>query len=1417
MRQLIYFFPYLHEWWKKPAKYLIYFTLIIIYLINIVASVSAMEKPETVDRRKVHILTIDGGGIPGIIPATILEAMEEILQSELGINSKEARLSDCFDLMVGSSTGALSVLFLTARDKENKLYRADKLYEFYELLYASPSNHLSVLAQYFGNRWLSEASTPLLIPVYNDGQTLTHFFDTNRANKLPSQNFKMCEIAQVSMLSPTLGKISIKSQREEESGKEATDYTFHNAEKTHPDITIEVLLEALERYPNSDLFIVSLGIGEIARAFGSREGYKFDTLFERTIQDRHIFQLKKLIKTLKRLGKKVDYIRIQLTLETCTTRDKNALRQAGLYISNPSGRNYDAFQAITQELIKAYQEKSLSNKVSQNSDSEEMYPRARSWKKVAAEVLDNLREAPSIERSNENYPEGQSKSYLTQLWEQLHKNQNVTITSRSKAALLGVRGVGKTYLASQYAHEALANQAYKLIYWLASETEGKLKESYKSLLDLFDVKVKKDSNLRNILTLVNGKLSKYEPYLLIYDNVPDSRFLDNKIPTRKGHILITSRCQEGWSNSIILKIFQPKEEARSLNAGAKGPIEVAGEMPVYSEESQSLSNSPTSERRNEDKVTQINEQERGGGPKIKKAFSYPLSFSYKQWIVGGLLLLSLTILCAFLYECLYLGLCTIPFLNSPSNNNSPSLTFSPLPIASSPSKSPYNKEGYSNQTAFLSENHSMPLDINNFSNLNRTVSNNDNTSRTRSSSQELAIKPHFKQVLSDSVSQINAIKAWNLTKYDETFVWKLAPFKDLSSFIEVIRPTPHTTQSESYFLQLGNKLHNNNPDYLGDESYREVAITARWGEGKKHLVHAYANFAYQNKFYQSIFWIEPANRINIIQNYRSILNFLTYPNNSTLTYDEYSVVQKLKQALKGKKTLWIYVGADSRRDIEDLFVNEGHNIITSRHSKVRAGWADSISLQRFNLEESITYLLKRLNLKWTYGNYEPAKVLALNLECFPFSLARIASYMEMKLCKNAGIEKVCNFNEAINIVKDNSIELIEHEDFQSSYPVSAINIWQASTANLSPTAKTLIAYWSYIDEIDIPLSLFRSSYLFQGKEKLFKKAVKELADYSLIEDLVNYVSIRSTDQKLQKDILKFQEDFEAEFARPEEILLDLFKVFLDKVPSLLETDFNNESHREGANIYLGHLLRLVDYSKSLNVTPVEYQKLAWMVKALYTGAVINYGINDYYISNKSDFLYKKRYATYIDYTFLASNLSQEGLNWLIEVSERANPSFQVIIGNMFLIKANAVNLQEDYNTASQAFTWFNKAVSSNYNKGLINAAFMLAHGWGVNQNVTLAENYYLKAAEDRDPEAQYWLGILYGKVWGRHEDAFLWINKSAQQGYLEAQCQLGLLYVAGAGVDREYEKGINWIKQAAKQGHSRARKLLIEEGIDWKS
>ncbi|URD93478.1 Patatin-like phospholipase [Musa troglodytarum] len=96
----------------------------------------------------VTVLSIDGGGIRGIIPATILTFLEEKLQTNAlffhsflesvpkakrkKLDGEDARLADYFDVISGTSTGGLVTAMLTAPNEKNRpLFAAKDILSFY--------------------------------------------------------------------------------------------------------------------------------------------------------------------------------------------------------------------------------------------------------------------------------------------------------------------------------------------------------------------------------------------------------------------------------------------------------------------------------------------------------------------------------------------------------------------------------------------------------------------------------------------------------------------------------------------------------------------------------------------------------------------------------------------------------------------------------------------------------------------------------------------------------------------------------------------------------------------------------------------------------------------------------------------------------------------------------------------------------------------------------------------------------------------------------------------------------------------------------------------------------------------------------------------------------------------------------------
>src|SRR5690606_37884676 len=145
------------------------------------------------------ILSIDGGGIRGIIPGMLLVALENRLKR--ATNDASAAIVDYFDFFAGTSTGGiLTALLLCPQDQQSSRpkFSAQEALDLYithgsdifqagffrrliakfgllsERYESAPLEH--VLDTYFGETKLSQLLKPCIITAYNIELRKTHFF-----------------------------------------------------------------------------------------------------------------------------------------------------------------------------------------------------------------------------------------------------------------------------------------------------------------------------------------------------------------------------------------------------------------------------------------------------------------------------------------------------------------------------------------------------------------------------------------------------------------------------------------------------------------------------------------------------------------------------------------------------------------------------------------------------------------------------------------------------------------------------------------------------------------------------------------------------------------------------------------------------------------------------------------------------------------------------------------------------------------------------------------------------------------------------------------------------------------------------------------------------------------------------------------
>lgn len=79
---------------------------------------------------KVRILSVDGGGVRGIIPATVLSYIENKMIEITG--NPKTRISDFFDFAAGTSTGSIIVaMAITPEEKDKPPRKMDEVVELY--------------------------------------------------------------------------------------------------------------------------------------------------------------------------------------------------------------------------------------------------------------------------------------------------------------------------------------------------------------------------------------------------------------------------------------------------------------------------------------------------------------------------------------------------------------------------------------------------------------------------------------------------------------------------------------------------------------------------------------------------------------------------------------------------------------------------------------------------------------------------------------------------------------------------------------------------------------------------------------------------------------------------------------------------------------------------------------------------------------------------------------------------------------------------------------------------------------------------------------------------------------------------------------------------------------------------------------
>ena len=223
----------------------------------------------------VKVLSIDGGGMRGIIPAMVLAEIEKRTRKPV---------AELFDLVAGTSTGGILALALTRPDNAGKpAYPAEQLISFYEdegqeifsrtiwhriravgniFEERYPSKGIeAALEKYFGDVRLKDALTDVLVTSYEIEKRLPWFFKSRRAKTEPDYDYPMKVVARATSAAPTYFE---PSKYPADDAFKYSAWIDGGVFANNP--TLCAFAEARKVFPAAeDFVVVSLGTGELTR------------------------------------------------------------------------------------------------------------------------------------------------------------------------------------------------------------------------------------------------------------------------------------------------------------------------------------------------------------------------------------------------------------------------------------------------------------------------------------------------------------------------------------------------------------------------------------------------------------------------------------------------------------------------------------------------------------------------------------------------------------------------------------------------------------------------------------------------------------------------------------------------------------------------------------------------------------------------------------------------------------------------------------------------------------------------------------------------------------------------------------------------------------------------------------------------
>ena len=241
----------------------------------------------------VTILSIDGGGIRGLLPARVLQE----IRRRLDLIGERRPFSQLFDLVAGTSSGALTALAIALPDKDGaERYSASEIVELYtrrgteifppsfrSAIHAAvqafrhkypPEPFERLLREVFGDASMRSAATNLLITSFDTEAMQPHCLKRRpaRGEWLTDPDYYMRDVARASAAAPTYFPPALISP----IGMPRIRFSLIDGGMFANNPSGLAYVESTKIFPSaSEVLILSLGTGDPQHGYRYREIYSW--------------------------------------------------------------------------------------------------------------------------------------------------------------------------------------------------------------------------------------------------------------------------------------------------------------------------------------------------------------------------------------------------------------------------------------------------------------------------------------------------------------------------------------------------------------------------------------------------------------------------------------------------------------------------------------------------------------------------------------------------------------------------------------------------------------------------------------------------------------------------------------------------------------------------------------------------------------------------------------------------------------------------------------------------------------------------------------------------------------------------------------------------------------------------------------